>query len=175
MNDERHLSSDQISAWVMGERTAEAESHVGECPACAAEVEQFGSALAQFRGAVRDWGRLESGAEPGAALAERMAAGRVWFRGWPIRLAAAAAAVLMIVSIPLYRGGNGGGSGKQATAAIAVADSVLLEQVDASVSRTVPGSMEALWALAADDESSTGSANASTGYASGKANSQGRE
>lgn len=44
-----HLSDEQISAWVAGERSGEAQAHVAACAACAAEVERTTGALALFR------------------------------------------------------------------------------------------------------------------------------
>ena len=45
----RHLSSEQISRWVMGEHGAFEEEHVRDCPECRAEVARLESVLAQFR------------------------------------------------------------------------------------------------------------------------------
>jgi len=47
-----HLSEEQISAWVAGERSREAQAHLAGCAACAAEVERTAGALALFRESV---------------------------------------------------------------------------------------------------------------------------
>ena len=40
-----HLSDDQISLWVAGERTSEAEGHVNDCVHCAGEIAQLEGAI----------------------------------------------------------------------------------------------------------------------------------
>src|SRR3569833_2083980 len=44
-----HLSEEQIAACVAGERSGEAQAHLAECAACAAEAERTTGALALFR------------------------------------------------------------------------------------------------------------------------------
>ncbi len=44
-----HLSEDQISGWIAGEREAGVERHLRECSQCAGEVERIQSALLLFR------------------------------------------------------------------------------------------------------------------------------
>jgi len=44
-----HLSEEQISEWIAGQRSGEAGRHVRECSECAAEVAHTGSALLLFR------------------------------------------------------------------------------------------------------------------------------
>ncbi|HVW10801.1 MAG TPA: hypothetical protein VHC90_19580 [Bryobacteraceae bacterium] len=44
-----HLSEEQISAWLAGERSAEAKAHLAACGQCAAEVERTAGTLALFR------------------------------------------------------------------------------------------------------------------------------
>ena len=51
----QHLSSREISQWMMGERTPQQEQHVRQCPECGAEVTRMEAALALFRGSVRHW------------------------------------------------------------------------------------------------------------------------
>ena len=52
----QHLSPQQIDESLIGERTAEVESHLRVCQACADEVEQAAGSLTLFGGAVRNWG-----------------------------------------------------------------------------------------------------------------------
>ena len=53
----RHLTSEEISAWIIGERaadagrTGDAERHARDCPRCRAEIERFEGAIGHFR----DW------------------------------------------------------------------------------------------------------------------------
>ena len=51
----QHLSEDEISQWVSGERTVEAERHLYECPECAADVGGMEKMLALFRESGREW------------------------------------------------------------------------------------------------------------------------
>ncbi len=61
----------------------------------------------------------------------------------PMRWALIAAALLMLVAIPIYQGAKE----KQRRVERAKADALLLEQVDAGVSRAVPQPMEPLLRL----------------------------
>jgi anti-sigma factor RsiW len=62
----RHLSSPEVSQWMIGERTPQQEQHVRQCPECAAELARMEAALALFRGSVRHWSDGQSRAEPPA-------------------------------------------------------------------------------------------------------------
>jgi hypothetical protein len=143
----QHLSSQQISRWMIGERTPQEEQHARECPECGAELARLEAALALFRGSVRHWSDGQSRAvPPGAgriALARRS-------RTQPIRWASVAAALLVLAAVPVYRNVQE----KQRQAEIARADALLLEQVDAEVSRAVPRPMEPLVKLVSWDFSS---------------------
>jgi periplasmic protein TonB len=50
----RHLNEDQVTRWFTGQPTSVERQHVLECPACAGEVERFGSTLTLFQSAVID-------------------------------------------------------------------------------------------------------------------------
>jgi len=51
----QHLSEDQISQWIMGERTVADEAHVRECAACRAEVDRLRDDFALFRESGDRW------------------------------------------------------------------------------------------------------------------------
>lgn len=51
----RHLSPDEIAQWISGERTADQERHLRECPPCAAEVDDMEQTLALFRESGKRW------------------------------------------------------------------------------------------------------------------------
>ena len=51
----KHLGSEEISAWVAGERTAAAERHLGECAQCAGEVAGAREAIALFAESAQLW------------------------------------------------------------------------------------------------------------------------
>jgi hypothetical protein len=44
-----HLSEEQISSWIAGEPSPDAERHARECPQCSGEVEQTQRAMLLFR------------------------------------------------------------------------------------------------------------------------------
>jgi hypothetical protein len=145
----QHLSSLEVSRWMMGERTPHQEQHVCQCPECAAEVARMEAALGLFRDSVRHWSSGQSRAEPpaiGSVLPARRGP-----RIQPMRWALVAAALVVLAAVPIYRNVQD----RQRQAEAARADALLLEQVDAEVSRAVPRPMEPLVNLVSWDFSST--------------------
>jgi hypothetical protein len=51
----QHLSSEQISNYLLGEATFEETMHARGCAVCRAELASVESSLLLFRGAVRRW------------------------------------------------------------------------------------------------------------------------
>ena len=51
----RHLSSAEISDWMIGERTPEQERHAQECAACSAEIKRLEKAFSIFRESGQRW------------------------------------------------------------------------------------------------------------------------
>ena len=131
-----HLTPEQVSNWMAGERQAPELLHVRECPRCRAEVERLQAALSAFGGALRNWSDRQSVPKP------------VWNgrRARPFPLAWMVAAVLLVVALPIYR------VDKLRKAERARADEALLTQVDISVSRLVAAPMEPLAKLMTRDE-----------------------
>jgi hypothetical protein len=130
----RHLSSQEICAWLAGSHTPELEQHVLSCSACHAELARLGQALTQFRGTVRHW-------------TEKQYAGDVkWtpsvsaFRHLRWACAVMAACVLLGLSA-LWR------ENQPPAGSAPAADAALLAQVDGQVSRAVPSPMEPLMNL----------------------------
>jgi hypothetical protein len=145
----RHLSSREVSQWMIGERTPQQEQHVRQCPECGAEVARMEAALGLFRGSVRHWSEGQRGAEPPAIGSVVPARRGSWAQ--PLRWALVAATLLVLAAVPVYRNVQE----RQRQAEIARADALLLEQVDAEVSRAVPRPMEPLVKLVSWDFSST--------------------
>ena len=145
----QHLSSREVSQWIIGERTPQQEQHVRQCSECGAELARLEAALALFRGSVRHWSGRQSQAEP-PAIASILPTGR-GSSVWPMRGALVAAALLVLAAVPIYRNARD----RQRQAEIARADALLMEQVDAEVSRAVPRPMEPLVKLVSWDFSST--------------------
>jgi len=132
----RHLSDLQIAAWMTGERTAGEQAHVRECAECGAEVARLESAVAAFRGSVREWSAGAAG-RPSRARSRAPHA---------LRLVFATALLAILAGVPLYRTAE-----RQRQAAQARADALLLEQVDAGLARSVPAPMEPLLSLVSGD------------------------
>jgi len=140
----RHLSPDEISNWLIGERTWEHAEHVRECPECSAEIEKIVKPIELFRGAVREWGEEQSSAlarhRSEKTIESRSSrAGILWLR------AAATAAVLMIlIAIGIH------GLNRSATET-AQQDDALLSEVRSDLSRPVPATMVPLYNLMAEE------------------------
>jgi anti-sigma factor RsiW len=128
-----HLSAEQISQWMIGDRHPQLERHVAECDECRGELAQLENTLVQFRGAVRDW----SGSAVPQAWQQPASRGP-WF-SW-LRLVIAAATLFFLVALPVYWNSRV----RERAAEAARADALLLERVDSSISRAVPEPMEPL-------------------------------
>ena len=131
-----HLTEADISAWVMGDRS---NTHVTECAECRIEVAAMEAALLEFRASAHE---LAAGQTPVVRVAEP----RPW---WP-QLALAATAVALLLAIPAWQRAE-----RERVAKQEAADTALLRQVDAEVSRAVPGPMEPLVSLVSWDGSNT--------------------
>ena len=127
-----HLSSEQLSECVLGQPSLLVARHIQDCPACRAELAQFREALGEFRGAVREWS--EDQANQVSAIPARSPRTASHQLAWAVAIAI----VCVIASFVLPR---------HAGESAPVADAVLLNQVDAQVSRTAPSSMEPLMKL----------------------------
>ena len=145
----QHLSSPEVSQWMIGERTPQQEQHVRQCSQCGAELARLEASLALFRGSVRHWSEVQRGAEPPAVVSMVPARRGSWAQ--PLRWALVAATLLVLAAAPVYRNVQE----RQRQAEIARADALLLEHVDAEVSRAVPRPMEPLVKLVSWDFSST--------------------
>ena len=129
----RHLSSEEICAWLAGSQTPQLEMHVLNCAACHAELARLGQALTQFRGAVRHWSDAEYTRELKLTPVNAFKHFR-W--AWVVMAAG------MVISVSVLWRGN-----QSAAGGAPVADAALLAQVDRQVSRSVPSPMEPLMNL----------------------------
>jgi len=123
-----HLSSEQICKWLAGESGYDEQRHLRACPECRTEVEQFQNALIGFRNS------LEQSPVPAVSYSRT----RQTLPRWIL----ATAALALIVAAPAYWNAR-----QQRAAEQAKADELLLERVNASLSRSVPASMEPLMQL----------------------------
>jgi anti-sigma factor RsiW len=130
-----HLSSEQISDWILGDRSPHAEQHLETCDQCHQEVARLHEGLVAFKQSVHQWAaqpvqeRLE--------VSQSRPQSRQWWT-WAV----ATAAAMSVALLPLYLDVREA----QQTRAKAE-DSLLLDQVNARLSRTVPQSMEQLMKL----------------------------
>jgi hypothetical protein len=127
-----HLSEEHICKWLAGDRGTEDARHLLECPACQAELEKFQNMLAGFRTS------LEQLPVPAVSY------GRV--RQTLPRWILATAALLLLTGAPVYWNARQQRA-SQPTEDQAKADELLLERINAGLSRSVPASMEPLMQL----------------------------
>jgi anti-sigma factor RsiW len=135
-----HLSSEEFSECILGQPSPLIAQHIDGCPACRAELTNFREALAEFRGAVHTWSEDQAAQYQANATSTVPASdpeSRPWTASQQLAWALLIAVVCILASfvVPWREGDNIGG------------DAVLLKQVDAQVSRTVPSSMEPLMKL----------------------------
>lgn len=140
-----HLTSGQISQWVLGTRSRPVTRHIHSCPICRKEVGRFEEALTQFRTSVREWSDSQFDPRfPMPANLSESKSGIAFRASW----AAVALALCVLVSVAVRRGV------RQGEGRVAGGDAALLNQVDREVTRTVPGPMEPLVQLVAWDGNS---------------------
>jgi len=136
-----HLSLEQISEFLVGNATPEQAQHAANCAECAAELSQLQETLSAFRGSVQHWAK-QSG---GSVIPDRayLVNEERFYNVHPLRWALAATA-LIVLAIPVYNDIRNRDRQKQAE------DVLLLEQVNAHLSRAVPAPMEPLLELLSD-------------------------
>ena len=147
-----HLSQDQLSMWILGRCTVEELKHGRECPQCRAELARFEAPVSAFRSVMLEWSDRENAPriEEVSTLLRRPRA----FVNTSWRWAAAGVAVLLLTVIPIYRQERARtGTGREVALSPAVhtpdanADELLMDAVNAHLSRTVPAPMEPILAL----------------------------
>jgi hypothetical protein len=128
-----HLSSEEMYQWLSGELVDEAGEHVRYCPACRSELQQLKNALGGLRTS------LEHAAVPPVSYPRARPALPRWIL--------ATAALSAFVAAPVYWNAR-----QQRAAEQARADELLLQRVNAGLSRPVPASMEPLMQLLSKKE-----------------------
>ena len=134
-----HLSSEEVSEYILGYPRPAVARHLQDCPDCRAELAQFRETLGDFRDSVRGWS--EQQAETVAAAPASL--GPVQTPRWghvtrQLAWAVAIAILCVVASFVLPR---------HTVDTADVNDAVLLNRVDAQVSSSVPGPMEPLTKL----------------------------
>jgi hypothetical protein len=152
----RHLTSEDFSNWMIGEKTAEHEEHLRSCGECAAELEKLQAPLLLFRGAVRDWSAdqrvrvAQQTQAAGAARRHGWMGGALWTR-WT------AAGVGLVLALAIGIGGNQWrqeGALRVEQARAEQEDEALLGNIQAAVTRPVPATMQPVYNLMAQGSAS---------------------
>jgi hypothetical protein len=138
-----HLSSEQISRLLAGDGTSEDVQHAGSCAECERELSRLRETLLAFSHSVQHWAEAQaSTCIPGNEFLRNRSS--TWRMG-PLRWALAAAAVIILIIVPLYK--NAGNRYRETDSS---EDAVLLEQVNAHLSRTVASPIEPFMQLLSD-------------------------
>ena len=128
-----HLSSEQISEFLLGECDAEEQRHVENCRQCHDEIVELRDGLHVFKQSVHRWAEHSVAVslpapEPSSSV--------------PWTLAAATALAMSLALLPLYLDVR-----QMRLEAEKAQDSLLMDQVHARITQTVPQSMERLMEL----------------------------
>jgi len=156
-----HLSQDQLSMWILGRSTAEELRHGEECPQCRSELQRFEAPVAAFRSTMLDWSDRVSAPRIEGVLTVHQRPQAIYKLFW--RWAAVGTAVLLLTAIPIYRQRQELMQRKAndlETSQLppidapddANADGVLMDAVNAHLSRTIPAPMEPIMALIPNQE-----------------------
>ena len=128
-----HLSSEQISAWLLGDGTAEAQRHVESCRQCHDDITELRDGLQLFRHSVHRWAEhSQSRNLPAPAPSSPIS--------WT--LAAATVVAMTLALLPMYLNVR-----QTQLEAERVQDALLMDQVHIRITQTVPQSMERLMEL----------------------------
>jgi hypothetical protein len=137
-----HLSSKEISQYLVEGPSQQSEEHLQGCWSCQAKLAEARDPLTAFRTAVVAW----SDAQP-APAPQTLAATSAGHRGFQIWLPAGLALAAMVLAGVLFGGGAfrmHPSSTQKAAVLLQPDDAVLMEQVDAEVSEAVPDAMAPL-------------------------------
>ena len=138
----RHLTSDEISNVLIGDATPEQQQHASKCTECSASLERLNETFSVFRESVHQWSGKNGGAVPKSIDFHQNAAGIGLLR---LRWALASVVLIILLVIPVYKNKR-----EEKRARQAMEDALLLEQVNASLTREVPVSMEPLMKLVSE-------------------------
>ena len=138
-----HLSSEQFSRWIAGDRNPDAEQHLQECAQCAAEIVRMQTLLEEFRFSVIAWSELQKDAEASERWTPpqyRKSKSSVLI--WKF---AAATLVIALAVVLIFKNYND----RRREIEAFQADVKLWEEVNTQVSRPIPAPLEPLMNLIA--------------------------
>jgi hypothetical protein len=144
-----HLSSEQISKWIAGDLTPDAERHLKGCAYCTAETARMKALLTNFRSSVIEWSALQKEAKAPEHWTQPQEQRRLI--GGMMRWSMAAAALAIVLIVLICKNFND----RNREAEAFKADLQLWEEVNAHVSRPVPAPMEPLMNLIAWEPETT--------------------
>ena len=130
-----HLSSTQIYEWTIGERGPDVERHLQNCPSCRDEVLQLQNGLVAFQRSAHQLAEQSTASH--SVKQQRLS--------W--QWATAAAVAVGFALLPLFLNVNDARQDAQRAQ-----DSLLLNQINARLSQSVPEPMEPLMKLMIDKE-----------------------
>jgi hypothetical protein len=143
-----HLSSKGISQFVAGDGPPEDGRHLESCALCRAEVRKLQDALSSYKGFARDWGRDQAPAAPSLSRLLRNTRPPARLARW-VGMAAAAAVVILVLVFPRVD------KPREPAADDPAQDALLLQRVNAQISRTAPIAMEPLLIWMEDKNATT--------------------
>ena len=137
----RHLSSEHVTNWIIGERSPETEEHVQHCELCRSEIKAFESALDDFRVSVHR--EADARYHPRAL---RLQEGRIRaiVHAWPQSGVAALAIILICFFISRYKTQVAAPAALQIVRSQSLSDAALWAEIDEQTSRTASSAMDPL-------------------------------
>jgi len=156
MKDNRnraHLTSKDISRWLVEGPSLESEEHLQSCWACQAKLTEAQEPLTAFRAAVVAWSEAqpEGSIHTAAMKSMRRSGFRIWMPAAGAALAAMVLAGILIAGNVFH--GRPIPHQVANTPVISDSDAVLMDQVDTEVSEAVPDALAPLTDLVAWDTS----------------------
>lgn len=150
-----HLTSKEISQWLVEGPEQSADHHVQNCRACQAKLAEAKAPLAAFRTALVGWSEAQDAGQVTVQSLEGKSEGHWGLRLW-LPVASLALAALLIAGFVKDTGLLHGRSDGQRTAVSSPSsspdsDAALMDQVDTEVSEAVPDAMAPLIDLVAWD------------------------
>lgn len=134
-----HRSSEKINQWIAGDGAPADLDHMQTCAECRAEAGKLQDALSAYSGFARDWSRSQVPAAPPLTQLLRGMRRPAQVARWAGVAAAAAIAVVVLALPRLEKSQNA-----QPPIDESAQDALLLQQVNARISRTAPLAMDPL-------------------------------